>query len=374
MPRWVHYAFAALLGALAISLAVQAGWHSADALDGKITFAALYGGIAAFAVYGHALAADAWFDRQRVLAVVFFLIAACAVTMTVFNDLGAIATRNDALAGTRKAAKDAAADRRAELARVTAERSAMTFQPTTAEAAQAARDAVAVAEKVRAAECDKRGPHCRAREGEEGAKRDVLTAALSAKAATDRAALLDARAAALSMALSQQAAPANVNPQATIVARLTNSAIDVADAWLQIALSAMLELCVAATMINLERVRRREARTPEAAPKLAAAETPMQPGTISAFWIARLSLDDGATVGHREILDAYRVWCATSSPALAPLPPELFGRQFGTECRRLGVAMRKQGDGVVCVGVRLASSTRATRTVRPRKMLREEPA
>jgi hypothetical protein len=370
----MHYAFAALLGVLAISLAVQAGWHSADALDGKITFAALYGGIAAFAFYGHAIAADAWFDRQRFLAVVFFLIAACAVTMTVFNDLGAIATRNDALAGIRKTARDAAADRRAELVRVTAERSAIMFQLTTAEAVQAARDAVAAAEKVRVAECDKRGPHCRAKEAEEGAKRDALAVALSAKAATDRATLLDARAAALSTALSQQTAPASVNPQATIVARLTNSAIDVADAWLQIALSAMLELCVAATMINLERVRRRDARAPEAAPKPAAAEMPMQPGTISAFWGAKLSFDNAATAGHREILDAYIDWCATSLPALAPLPPELFGRQFGAECRRLGVTMRKQGDAVVCVGVRLASSTRATPTVRPRRMLRDEPA
>ncbi len=372
MPRWTHYAFAALFGLLAISLAVQSGWHSADALADRITFAALYGGIAAFAFYGHALAADAWFDRQRFLGIVFFLIAACAVSMTVFNDLGAIATRNDALASARKAAKDAAADRRAELARVTAERSALVFQPTTAEAVQAARDAVAAAEKARVAECEKRGPHCRTREAEEGAKRDALASVLAAKAATDQAAQLDTRAAELSAALSQQAAPASVNPQATIVARLTGSAADMADAWLQIALSAMLELCVAATMINLERVRRREEGKREPAPS-PPAEAPAQPGNVAAFVAARLALDAAASTGHREILDAYKAWCATSSPPLAPLPAELFGRQLGAECRRLGVTMRKDGDRVICAGVRLIDTPR-TASVRLGRMHRREPA
>jgi hypothetical protein len=50
----------------------------------------------------------------------FFVMAACAVVMTVFNDLGAIATRNDTMAGKRLAAKDTAADTRTELERIAA--------------------------------------------------------------------------------------------------------------------------------------------------------------------------------------------------------------------------------------------------------------
>src|SRR5262245_15055653 len=237
MPRWAHYAFAALFGLLAISLAIQSGWHSADALASRITFAALYGGIAAFAFYGHGIAADAWFDRHYFLGAMFFVVAGCAVVMTVFNDLGAIASRNDAMVGARKAAKDAAEVGRAELDRVTAERRAMVFQPATDDSVQVARDAVIAAEKARVAECDRRGPYCRARESEEATKRDALAQVLAAKASTDRATQLETKAAALSAVLTNDAAPASVNPQATIVARLTGGAADLADAWLQISLS-----------------------------------------------------------------------------------------------------------------------------------------
>jgi hypothetical protein len=188
-------------------------------------------------------------------------------------------------------------------------------------------------------------------------KRDDLTLILAAKAATDRAAQLDARAETLSGSLSREAPPATVNPQATIVARLVGGAADMADAWLQIALSAMLELCVAATMINLERVRRRDDKPNTTAEP----ERPALPGSVSAFVAARLSLDGGGSADHRDIVNAYKDWCAASSPALAPLPAEMFGRQLAAECRRLGIAIRRQGDAIVCAGVRLGEAVQPGR-------------
>jgi hypothetical protein len=75
--------------------------NNASTLPIAITFPVLYGAIALFACYGHAIAADAWMDAQRGLGAFFFLVVACAVAMTVFNDLGAIAARNDAAHGAR---------------------------------------------------------------------------------------------------------------------------------------------------------------------------------------------------------------------------------------------------------------------------------
>jgi hypothetical protein len=92
-------------------------------------------------------------------------------------------------------AGDTVKDDRAELARLTSERSAMpSFTPATAETVTAAREAVTAAASVRAAECAKRGTQCRSREADEAAARAALSA-IADKAATDRAAKLDTDAA-----------------------------------------------------------------------------------------------------------------------------------------------------------------------------------
>jgi hypothetical protein len=69
------------------------------------------------------------------------------------------------------------------------------FSPATADTVKAAREAVAAAERTRAAECVKRGPLCRQREADEAAARAALSKATADKAARDRAAKLDTDAA-----------------------------------------------------------------------------------------------------------------------------------------------------------------------------------
>jgi hypothetical protein len=86
---------------------------------------------------------------------------------------------------------EARKDGRAALARIEAERTEMRVASTTAEAVQAAREAVTAAERAKAAECDQRGKFCRQRESEEQAKRDVLAQVLANYAATEKAATLD---------------------------------------------------------------------------------------------------------------------------------------------------------------------------------------
>ena len=126
----------------------------------------------------------------RALAMAALGLVAVAYSLTAELSLMA-ATRGDA-AAERTRATDTAKDDRAELARLTAERSAMpAFGPATADAVTAGREAVTSAASVRAAECGKRGPQCRAREADEGVARAALAKVISDKAATDRAGKLD---------------------------------------------------------------------------------------------------------------------------------------------------------------------------------------
>jgi hypothetical protein len=81
-----------------------------------------------------------------------------------------------------------------------AERAALAaLTPATGEDVKAAQDAVAAAERIRAAECGNgeakhRGPNCRARESEEQTRRTALAAAIAGKTATDKAAKLERQA------------------------------------------------------------------------------------------------------------------------------------------------------------------------------------
>lgn len=156
----------------------------------------------------------------RALAMAALGLVAVAYSLTAELSLMA-ATRGDA-AAERTKASDSAKDDRAELARLTAERSAMpAFTPATAETVTAARDAVTLAATVRAAECGKRGPLCRQREGDEAGARAALAKAISDKAATDRAAKIDSDAATVRARLAK-AAPvaATADPGAAALSAL----------------------------------------------------------------------------------------------------------------------------------------------------------
>jgi hypothetical protein len=147
-----------------------------------------------------------------------------------------------------------AADR-AELARLLSARHAMPpFAPATAETVRAAREAVRSAEAIRLRECGngdpkQRGPNCRIRETEEQPKRDALTMAETNKAATDRAAKLDADAAVIRARLNTSPAPLEADPQASAFSSLTGWSTDFAIALYAFWLSLAFELGAMFTML-----------------------------------------------------------------------------------------------------------------------------
>jgi hypothetical protein len=164
----------------------------------------------------------------RALAMLVLAIVAVGYSLTAELSLMAM-TRGDTAASRSKAA-DAAKDDRAELARVTAERSAMTFTPATADAVSATHEAVTAASRTRKAECgerselagakrgSQRGPNCRLRESEESTARQKLSETIAAKAATDKATALDAKADAIRARLAEAPATAAADPGAMALA------------------------------------------------------------------------------------------------------------------------------------------------------------
>src|SRR5262249_54850504 len=135
-------------------------------------------------------------------------------------------------------AKADQADDRAELGRITGERGALKFTPTTDDAVKAARDAVATAERIRMGECGngdprQRGPNCRQRETEEQGKRDALASTLASKAMTERAAQLDADAARVRAKLAKAPRVQNANPLGTVLEQMIGATAAALTAWQQ---------------------------------------------------------------------------------------------------------------------------------------------
>src|SRR5262245_34704668 len=194
---------------------------------------------------------------HRTGSVAIGIIAAAALVVTFTNSLGAIAARGDTTQAERRKAKtDSAADL-ADLKRITREREALVFTPTTPEAIQAARDAVKSAEEIRQRECGggdlrQRGPNCRQRETEEQAKRDALAAILANKALTDRAAKLDQDAETVRAKLGKAPPVEKANPLGETLELMLGAAAAALTAWQQAVVAAVFELCLVGVMVIYE--------------------------------------------------------------------------------------------------------------------------
>jgi hypothetical protein len=155
--------FGWLFGLGVVALVARYGYISSDnELNGAI-LAFLFAGLAAGGLFGHAVAVHIW-RIHRGWSFTLGLICVAALVLNISNSLGAIAGRDDKTIAERSKVKETRADDRADLKRLAAEHDALPkFVATTIEAVRAARDAVTSAERIRAAECEKRGTRCRER-------------------------------------------------------------------------------------------------------------------------------------------------------------------------------------------------------------------
>ena len=197
------------------------------------------------------------------------VVGAVCATVTIGGSIAGISGTGDKYAAERAKIVASTKDDREELGRITREREAMTFTPTTAEVVTAAREAVASAERLRIAECgaenDRRGPSCRKRETDEQARREALSVVTANKATSDRAAALDANAATIRARIDKTQAVQSSNPGAAAISRLLRIEVDDAVSLSALLGALALELAGMAAMMRADAQRPVRETTPSTA-------------------------------------------------------------------------------------------------------------
>jgi hypothetical protein len=371
--------FGLVAGAVVVAMTARYGYVGSDTpADGAIAaffFAVIaVGGIAGPAVAVHMFrAATGW---ARIWSVLAGLVAVVALVANLSNSLGALAGRADKTIAERTKAADNRKDDRAELARVTAERQALpAFTPATAETVAAAKRAADTATTNRAAECEKRGPNCRAREIDEQAAADKLATATTNKAATDRAAKLDADAAAIRRRLDAAPAVASVNPLAETLGRMFAMPAETAATAQQVVMVVVVELLIAFALVAWELLARPAAASPAAvtregrvmAPENESARHDATPaagnvvaldsarpmGDPAEFAVACLEPTHGASVALDDLHRPYSAWCRDAGKRA--LARDEFALEFERLLSFAGMSTARRGGRLVVRDVKLVA-------------------
>jgi hypothetical protein len=374
--------FGWLFGLGVVALVARYGYISSDNQVNGAILAFLFAGLAAGGLFGHAVAVHIW-RIHRGWSILLGLICVAALVLNISNSLGAIAGRDDKTMAERSKVKENRADDRADLKRLTAERDALPKSvPTTPEAVRAAQAAVTSAERIRAAECEKRGPNCRTRESEEQAKREALASVLSNRGTTERADKLDAELKRLRERLENGDAVRNVNPQGAILTklfRLPDSEADTAATWQQFAMSIVVDLLIMACFIAHEimgwetrRPKRAkavggdatEAEATEVVPPIALPPTAkprlvasaLRPtGSVREFFATALEVSIGSKVGMTSAYLAYVARCKARDRAA--VTPEQFFEATDQVCRQNGIPVELVDGNPHIVNVQLLASS-----------------
>ena len=382
LSRIVAYGFAGIPAAIGVAFVARYAYVTSDtAIDGASN-AFLFGMIAAGAFGGPAVAIAVGSNGRKLAAAAFGLLAVLAMATNWSHTLGAVAHRGADTAAESTKAKAEEKDARAELARISTERKAMAFTSATAETVEAARSAVAAAERTRRAECGdgdpkKRGLKCEAREKDEAAARAALVTATADKAATDQAAKLDSDAATIRAKLQDMKPAKETNSLGEALGRLLPGVSALTAATFQQGLvSAIVELLIAATLALPELLRKRPAAgrpedASEATPEPQEAvggllsiagvrleptkATPADNAAIARFMLACLPRTKGSEVEARVVYARFCRWCDEQEAPLAPLDPQTFALAFKAWCERGQIQVRRVGGKLYCQGVHLVA-------------------
>ena len=314
------------------------------------------------------------------------LATAACLGVTLYGGLGTIASGGADLRAEKVKVSSTVDRDRATLKRLTAEREAMKFTATDADAVKAAQAAVTSAEAIRHRECGngdpkQRGPNCRTRETEEQTKRDALATALANKSLTDQAAKLDAELAKVSAKLDKAPPLFAADPQASTFSQLTGISVDTSAALyaflFSIALetAAMFAMMVAYSSPKIAPTKPTEETKPprkteptvELSPESAEIALPPRPTprlvssnppavSIIEFAAAALERVTGSELEFDDFYLAYWQHCkAIDGRALSPTEAV---EQTNKLCGECNIAIQRRGKKRFLVGVRLRTSQR----------------
>lgn len=305
------------------------------------------------------------------------LATAACLGVTLYGGLGTIASGGEDLRAANVKVSGTFERDRATLSRITAERAAMKFTATDADAVTAAQSAATAAARIRERECGngdpkQRGTNCRTRETEEQSRLETLTIAKTNKSLTDQAARLDREIATVSAKLDRAPAITKADPQASTFSQLTGLSVDTSAALyaflFSIALetAAMFAMMVAYSSPRTARIAEIPANDFAAPPASTEIEPPARPVprlvasnppavSIIEFAAGALERDTSAELEFDEFYLAYWQHCkAIDGRALSPTEAV---EQTNKLCRECRIAIQGRGKKRFLVGVRLKGAT-----------------
>jgi hypothetical protein len=361
--RVVAYVLAGVPAAIGIWFIADYAFATSD--DGY-SAAFQLGLIAATAYAAPALALAVAANGRKFAAFLLACLATGAIVANWSQTLDALANRGAGKeAETIKLSATVKSDR-ARLERVERERASLPNVSATDEAVKAAQAAVFSAERIRTAECEKRGPNCRTRETEEQAKRDALSKVLENKATADKAAKLDREIADLSARLAK-APPVKENSAGKTLGSLLSLSAVSAATFQQQFFSAIVELAIAASLALPELLRpqhrppsrRGETPGPQSTaepelvtpkPRLVSDQKPAL--SVAEFVEERIKACKGGKLAFREVYRDYEATAQRRSELA--LDPDQFTASLAKLCEGTSVYARESQGTVYLINVRFA--------------------
>jgi hypothetical protein len=376
--------FGLLCGAVVIAIAARYGFKTSDNdFDGYI-WAFTYGSVTLGGLFGHSLGVHAW-RHSKLVGGLVFAGSALALLISLSNSIGAMAGRGNEQQAERIRVADTVRDTRRSLKRAEEEREALKFEAADEAAVNAARAKASAAAAAKEAECKNiRGQRCRDKETEESAALATLETATRNKAATDRAAKLDADIAALRQKIEKSGPVLEANSQGSALARLFDvpeTKAATLSTYQNLAMAMVIEFLIVISLVASEVLEHHETKTP-AAPLATEARKPQEAASVmtalshgeapKAFpvrskprLIASRPDPVGSVVeimaeimepgrGKVEIADVFAAYAeACEVRGKRPIPTNEFPAAIAELCQRLRIEIEDTEDGVFLMRVKL---------------------
>jgi hypothetical protein len=354
-----------MLGAAAVALVAHNGYASDGMPLDRTTTALLYSIIALTGLAGPALAYRLYRSTSmKPLGVLLGLISAAALVTNVTNLTRAEPGRAVSAAVTQFVSTPARVSVSAsntygiDLQRLTAERAALYFNPTTEAAVAQARSAYMEADGAHRAECsERRNPKCGELSADLAAKQDTFLAAARDRTATERAETLDAEIASIHARLGTAADPAPAEQSGTSVPRDEPLPSREKATWQQIFVALATQIAIACSLVpwNLPRKPSKAAAIRQAIGDIPARPTKREPaneGDLAKFVHECISPARGESVELRALYLRFLDWC--DEQRLSALPPRAFAQAVVRRCAEEQIEVRHHGSDVVCLDVKVA--------------------